>query len=144
MTKLQAVRWFANTVAQQKVVIARNRITNNWMMSTNELRMTIPTNLTYEPDETDILFRNDFIKRYAPAKELLDVTITILHEIGHYFTRFDYDLTEDYILRLHAANMSEYLRIPCERLATDWAIAWLHDLEHLAIAKQFEADFMGK
>lgn len=144
MTKLQAVRWFANTVAQQKVVIARNRVTNNWMMSTNELRMTIPTNLTYESDETDILFRNDFIKRYAPAKELLDVTITILHEIGHYFTRFDYDLTEDYILRLHAANMSEYLRIPCERLATDWAIAWLHNPEHWAIAKQFEADFMGK
>ena len=144
MTKLQAVRWFANTVAQQKVVIARNRVTNNWMMSTNELRMTIPTNLTYESDETDILFRNDFIKRYAPAKELLDITITILHEIGHYFTRFDYDLTEDYILRLHAANMSEYLRIPCERLATDWAIAWLHNPEHWAIAKQFEADFMGK
>lgn len=144
MTQLQAIRKFANTVAQQKVIIARNRVTNNWMMSTNELRMTIPTNLTYEPDETDILFRNDFIKRYAPAKELMDVTITILHEIGHYFTRFDYDVDEDYHLRRAAVNMSEYLHIPCEYLATDWAIAWLHNPEHWAIAKQFEADFMGK
>lgn len=144
MTKLQAVRWFANTVAQQKVVIARNRITNNWMMSTNELRMVIPTDLEYEPEESDNTFRLDFIHRYAPARELMDITITILHEIGHYFTRFDYDMDEDYILRRKASTMSEYLRIPCERLATDWAIAWLHDLEHWAIAKQFEADFMGK
>jgi hypothetical protein len=69
---------------------------------------------------------------------------SVLHEIGHYFTRFDYDVDEDYILRRKASTMSEYILIPCERLATDWAIAWLHDLEHWVIAKQFEADFMGK
>jgi len=144
MTKLQAVRKFANAVAQQKVVIARNHITKNWAMSQDELRMLTPTNFNYEPDEGDEAFRIDFTHRYAPANELMDITITILHEIGHYFTRFDYDADEDYHLRRAAANMSEYLRIPCERLATDWAIAWLHDLEHWAIAKQFEADFMGK
>lgn len=144
MTQLQAIRKFANTVAQQKVVIARNRITKNWAMSQNELRMVIPTNLVYEPDDDDRAFRADFINRYAPAYELTDITITILHEIGHYFTRFDYDCDEDEVLRHKAHDMSEYLRIPCERLATDWAIAWLHDLEHWAIAKQFEADFMGK
>lgn len=144
MTKLQAVRKFANIVANQKVVIARNRITKNWAMSQTELRMVIPTDLEYEPEESDDTFRLDFIHRYAPAQELMDVTITILHEIGHYFTRFDYDTDEDYILRRKASTMSEYILIPCERLATDWAIAWLHDLEHWAIAKQFEADFMGK
>lgn len=144
MTQLQAIRKFANVVAQQKVVIARNHITRNWAMSQDELRMFIPTDFNYKPDESDETFRIDFTYRYAPANELMDITITILHEIGHYFTRFDYDVDEDYRLRRAAADMSEYLRIPCERLATDWAIAWLHDLEHWAIAKQFEADFMGK
>ena len=144
MTKLQAVRKFANAVAQQRVVIARNHITRNWAMSQDELRMLIPTDFNYEPDEDDEAFRIDFTYRYAPANELMDITITILHEIGHYFTRFDYDVDEDYRLRRAAADMNEYLHIPCERLATDWAIAWLHDLEHWAIAKQFEADFMGK
>lgn len=144
MTQLQAIRKFANTVAQQKVVIARNRITKNWAMSQDELRMLIPTDFNYEPDESDEAFRIDFTYRYAPANELMDVTITILHEIGHYFTRFDYDVDEDYRLRRSAADMSEYLRIPCERLATDWAIMWLRSPEHWAIAKQFEADFMGE
>ena len=89
-------------------------------------------------------FRTDFIARYAPACELSDITITIIHEIGHYFTRNEYDHDEDYELRRRANGMADYLCLPCEQLATDWAIAWLHDLEHWAIAKQFEADFMGK
>lgn len=72
MTQLQAVRKFAAEVAEQKVIIARQRLHNNWAMCIRmfdtELRMMVPTNFNYEADESDRAFRKDFIARYAPHK----------------------------------------------------------------------------
>ena len=48
MTQLQAVRKFAAEVAEQKVIIARQRVHNNWAMCvdlfSDEIRMKIPDN----------------------------------------------------------------------------------------------------
>lgn len=148
MTQLQAVRKFANAVAEQKVIIARQRIVNNWAMCINffsdEIRMKIPTNFNYKPDAVDIEFRKDFIARYSPARGFSNVTLAILHEIGHAKTKWDGgNMFEEVKQRNRVKNMKEYMMLESERRATDWAIQWLYSAEHRRLAKQFEKEFFG-
>lgn len=143
MTKLQAIRNFVNTVAQQKVIIARNRLCNNWAMTytTGKPRIELPSNLNYVPDDSDKAFRENFISRCPSASEFSNVTLMLLHEIGHWFTRFDFDEMEDMKQRFMVETDDEYMNLPCEYLATEWAIAWIDTEEHKPIARQFEKNF---
>lgn len=147
MTQLQAVRKFAAEVAEHKVVIARNRIDKNWAMcislTTDEMRMEVPTDFNYRPEYADLLFRKDFIARYAPAKGFSNVTLAILHEIGHEKTKYDIDWKADNRKKRNAKGQKEYMLVESERRATDWAIQWLYSADHRRLAKQFEKEFFG-
>lgn len=147
MTQLQAIRKFASDVAEHKVVIPRQRLHNNWAMSTcswsDECRLKIPQNFNYKSDAIDIEFRRDFIARYAPARGFSNTTLSILHEIGHYRTRQEIDDWQDYKKRQRVKTQKEYMMLESERRATDWAIQWLYSAEHRRLAKQFEKEFFG-
>lgn len=146
MTKLQAVRAFVTIVLKQDVVIARHRLDDNWGMNIAEKtpRLSIPSNFNYKDDENDEMFYENFISRYSAAKEFNPITLAILHECGHWETRNEINWWFDDMLRNTAVTMEDYLCIPSERKATAWAIKWLKNKKHRAIAKQFEEYFFQK
>ena len=140
MTKLQAIRWFADFVADDHVFITRS---DDWSSSMYDRhpRITIPYDLT-KHDEGDRLFRIDFVKRCPLARGFADVTLSILHEIGHHFHREEFIFMTD-VKEYEEAEGMEHFKFPCEVVATDWAIAWLQNPQNRKIAKEFEKDFFG-
>lgn len=147
MTQLQAVRKFAAVAADHPVIIARERLKNNWAMcvypENDECRMMVPSDFNYTSDVGDGLFRKDFVARYNPGRGFSNTTLVILHEIGHYKTRKEIDWANDAILRRRVHGQKEYMMLESERRATDWAIQWLYNKEHRRLAKQFEKEFFG-
>ena len=140
MTKLQAIRKFASDVAERKVTIARWR--RYWAMDVNESvpRLVLPLDPDAKDDD-DKAFRANFVMRCPLAKGFADVTISILHEVGHYFTK-EY-LTLEYYAEADNVSSNDYFNIEAEYKATQWAIEWLQDAEHRKIAKAFEKEYFG-
>lgn len=140
MTRLQAIRKFADIVAGEHVICSYAM--DMWAMSMidSHPRLMLPRNL-FENDEDDKLFRKDFIKRCPMARGFANVTLSILHEIGHHFHREEYIFTDYEVYE--RANGAEHFKIPCEIVATNWAIEWLQDPFHRKIAKAFEHEFFG-
>lgn len=136
MGKVTAIRNFASLVAGERVTISRNRI--GWSASMSEMRITLPANLM-ENDELDKLFRKDFINRCPLAQGFANVTLSILHEIGHIFHREEYIFFD--AKEYSKVHGEEHYRLLPEVVATDWAIAWLQDPAHRKQAKAFEKEF---
>ncbi len=110
-------------------------------------------------DELTKDFRRDFTRRCPLAKGFADITITLLHELGHFYTdkesrkvwsiadrlrelgrlRLDYWTKK---IDIHQLQIAYYL-FPDEKMATDWAIEWLKDPAHRKIAKAFEKKFFA-
>lgn len=136
MTKVQVIRQFANTVANERVIIAKER--DQWSINVNQIppRLILPHDLN-ENDEIDKMFRADFIQRYPSARGFANVTISILHELGHHFTREIYLNTD----KSEGDTMEEHLALPAEVIATEWAINWLKDPINRKIAKAFEKEY---
>lgn len=102
-------------------------------------------------DEGQREFRRNITMRDASLRGFSDVTLSLLHELGHFETEddvpFGYDRFKaqkqyrkwcgDDIVKI---NMM-YFSLPDEWLATQWAIDWLSDEENRKRAKQFERDF---
>lgn len=139
MTRLQAIRKFADYVAGEHVIISRDE---DWAfsMADPKPRLLVPFDLT-KNDEGDKEFRYDFVERCPLARGFANVTISILHEIGHHFHREEYIFC-DYN-EYENAKSFDHFRLPCEMVATDWAIAWLQDAQNRKVAKQFEHEFFG-
>lgn len=142
MTKLQAIRKFAEYVAGQHVFLYRSP-DDDWefSMSFSKPHIGIPTHLM-RIDEGDKLYRKYFIEHCPMGRGFAHVTISILHEIGHHFNREIYLFETDPIEYENAHGYDHY-NFPCERVATEWAYEWLKDPEHRRVAKQFEKDFFG-
>lgn len=139
MTKLQALRKFADYAAGTHVICTRS---DDWAMAMTDSkpRLLVPHDLD-KNDDGDKLFRFDFVARCPLARGFSNVTISILHEIGHHFNRESYITTDS---EQYDASIGYFhFMLPCEMDATDWAIEWLQDPEHRRIAKQFERDFFG-
>ena len=136
MTKIQVIRRFANTVANERVIIAKER--DQWSINVDQTppRLILPKDLN-ENDETDKMFRADFIRRYASAQGFANVTLSILHELGHYFTREIYLNAE----KSEGDTMEEHLTLPAEVVATEWAIRWLKESINRKTAKAFEKEY---
>ena len=101
-------------------------------------RLILPPDLN-QNDEGDKAFRKDFIERCPMARGFANVTLSILHEIGHHFNREAYifsDANED--------DYESHFALPYEIVATDWAIEWLQDSEHRKQAKAFERIYFQK
>lgn len=139
MTKLQALRKFADEVAGEHVICNRDE---DWGMSLCDQhpRLIVPKDLD-KNDEGDKEFRIDFTERCPLARGFANVTISILHEIGHHFHREEYIFcdAEEY----ENAHGFDHFKLPCEMVATDWAITWLQDPDHRKLAKQFERNYFG-
>lgn len=106
----------------------------------------------YKDDQGGKLFRKDFEKRCPIGKGFADITISILHEMGHTITQKD--LPEDYnrfiaLKRVYQKGITDternirYFSMLDETLATDWAIKWLQNPENRKIAKTFEKKFFA-
>lgn len=146
MTKLQAIRNFCSYVCEQKVTIARDKYSNsNWGMYPFEKnpRLKIPQNLTCKSDSYDKMFRANFIERCPLAQGFSNITLVLLHECGHWATRSILDIIEYDKMNKKASTMNEYMAIPWEHLATEWAICWLYSPVNRQSAKQFEKNYFN-
>jgi hypothetical protein len=144
MTKLQAIREFINCVAGEHVTIARERCDcGNWAMDIDSStpRLILPKDFEYR-DELDKEFRKDFTTRCPLAKGFSDVTLTILHEFGHWFNRNVVDIVVYSAMVRDETN--DYFANPYEVLATQWAICWLLCPDNRKTAKAFEKHFFGR
>lgn len=138
MTKLQAIRWFASEVAGEYVTLARQRDDWSISMADSKPRLILPHNLNQNEIE-DKMFRADFVKRCPMAQGFANVTLSILHELGHHFNR-EAVICAD---KLVGDNMKEHLKLPHEVIATDWAINWLQNKENRRTIKKFEKIYFG-
>ena len=146
MTKLQAIRWFMQQVLSEPTTIAKNRFQefNFGMDIINPTpRLVLPSNLDSKPDEVDRIFRKDFVTRCPLAKGFSNITITLLHECGHWETRSIMDIITYDKMKNEARGMKEYIAIPWEHLATEWALCWLSSPYNRKCAKQFERKYFG-
>ena len=146
MTKLQAIRFFMNYVLEDKIVIAKDKFeTTNFGMDVlnSTPRLKLPRNLNFKPDACDKAFRKDFTDRCPMAKGFSSITITLLHECGHWATRSIMDIVEYEKMHSQVCSQEEYMQIPWEHLATEWAICWLYSPINRKIAKMFERFYFG-
>lgn len=140
MTKLQAIRKFADIVAEEHVIICRERDVWSMCMADNKPRLILPVDID-AIDNDDRIFRNDFIRRCPLARGFAHVTLSILHEIGHHFNREIYIFSD--IVENEDETTEEHIKLPYEIVATDWAINWLQNPTNRKIAKQFEKEYFG-
>jgi hypothetical protein len=146
MTKLQAIRWFANQLTETPVTIARQRLVDNWGMDLHPgnktPRLLIPKDLLTD-DENDKLFRKNMESISKVTKGFSNVTLAILHEYGHWETRSVFDVIAYHKINRDVYTMEQYMKNPFEQIATQWAVCWLQQHKNRAIAKQFEKFFFG-
>lgn len=103
----------------------------------------------FTKDDCGKAFRKDFVTRCSLARGFSDVTLSLLHEIGHAMTKaFVPPMTkeiEDYNNKVENLEMCDvyplYFNLTNEHMATDWAIEWLKVTENRRIAKNFEKKF---
>ena len=95
-------------------------------------------------------FSKDFFERCPSARGFASVTISLLHELGHFTAQQEFEgydrgraLAELREKFPPATINFEYFKLPDEKTATDWAINWLSDPEHRKIAKAFEKKFFA-
>lgn len=146
MTKLQAIRHFTTFVLSEKVTIARDRFMGSnfgmCILSSNP-RLKLPDSLDYPLDEYDKAFRKNFVERCPLARGFSSITLTLLHECGHWATRSIIDIVEYEKWNKRVTSQEEYMEIPWEHLATEWAICWLHSPANRKAAKAFEKAYFG-
>ena len=141
ITKLRAIRLFMNTIVGQQVIFTRERFEGSNMAMgiwDNVPRLKLPSKIDHPFDEMDKEFRRDFIKRCPMAQGFATITLELLHECGHWKTR---EVINSVIYNRQVEkvdNQKDYMMIPYEHLATDWAIAWLQNPANRGLAKFFE------
>ena len=99
-------------------------------------------------------FTSDFRRRCSIGKGFTGITLSLLHEMGHFATEEKCKKDNPDYCRGMAIfeaqckaktnkelNEKYYFRLPDETYATEWAIEWLKDAEHRKIAKAFERKF---
>ena len=146
MTKLQAIRWFANQITTSPVTIASQRLKDNWGMDLNPYnkapRLLIPADF-HTNDEMDKQFRRNIVSRCKLTQGFSNVTLAILHEYGHWETRSVFDIIAYDKIKQKCDSMEDYMANPFEHIATQWAICWLQVPQNRKLAKEFEKYFFG-
>ena len=136
------------------VVKSSNSNDMNSFISIDDFEIIVPRwrTVEYKNDIGGKMFRKDFVKRCPMAKGFADVTLALLHEVGHQMTVKDIptDYRRSVALRKIAINTSDpykrcmkYFSLIDELLATNWAINWLKNAENRKLAKQFEKQFFA-
>lgn len=106
-------------------------------------------------DDGMLLFRNYWTERVPMLKQFANITLTLLHELGHLetsdevrktFSFKDRHLLWETIDLLYNDDIEKnykYFAMPDEASATMWGINWLADTNHQIIVKEFEKNFMA-
>jgi hypothetical protein len=101
------------------------------------------------------VFRSYWTKKSAMLKGFSNITLSLLHELGHFETADEIRKTfthEDRFLamiEIHhnykdcASVNNAYFQMPDETAATEWAIEWLSNPENRKKAKAFEKKFFA-
>lgn len=115
------------------------------------LKILVPNwkKVDFTKDDCGKAFRKDFVTRCSLARGFSDVTLSLLHEIGHAMTKtFVPPMRaeiEEYNKKVENLEMCDvyplYFNLTNEHMATDWAIEWLKVAENRRIAKDFEKKF---
>ena len=146
MTKLQAIRWFSNFASCDNIIITKEKYEGtNFAMGIGDKhpRLKLPKDLNAPYDLGDKLFRKNFVERCPMAKGFSTVTLALLHECGHWHTRFILNMTVYTKMVENVESYEAYFDIPYERIATEWAICWLSDPFNRKMAKIFEKQYFG-
>lgn len=145
MGKLKEIRNFVEDVTGVRPVIYKKR--DDWatyLCGKERMEMSVPANFD-ERDDRDHAFRKNFCDRCSIAKGFSNVTLSILHECGHFMTQEIFCFGAYAKYRDNAGtDMTEYMAIPYEMIATQWAICWLNNPANRKIAKRFEKKFFKK
>lgn len=145
MTQEQAICWFASEVLDEPVTTTRRILWEGFNFGINIFnttpRLVIPKDLNCKHDEDDQAFRKNFVTRCPLARGFSAVTTSILHECGHWATRSLMDITVYKQMKNEASSQEQYMKIPWEHLATDWAICWLYSPKNRKLAKEFERKY---
>ena len=117
----------------------------------DEITILIPNwkKVDFSKDDGGKAFRKDFVNRFPSARGFSDVTLSLLHEIGHTMTKAFVppmnDEIDEYNAKVQNLEMCDvyplYFALTDERMATDWAINWLKNAENRKLAKKFEKKF---
>lgn len=96
-------------------------------------------------------FRHNVIMRDPSMNGFSNLTLSLLHELGHFETEskvpcgYNRDKAEKLIDERGKGDYTKinlmYFNLPDEWLATQWAIEWLSNTENRKKAKQFEREF---
>lgn len=151
MKRMQVIRRFVSEMAKETVLVVNDKEYCAFTGTSEKYSMIgVPTHrLIVELKDSDIkLFRKDFVSRYSSARGFATITLVLAHEIGHIKTNSIYCPDEETEnaekqMREEVETQEEYMKIPSEYGATEWAIEWLRDANHRALAKQFEKDFFN-
>lgn len=134
---LKLIQEFATIMMGETVSIWENP--DGWCCFTFNRHCTIG----YDP--ADINAENDPYFRKAchiinpETDKVLDITLTIAHELGHWATRKKYNQNKElkkYKLAADEATPEEYPFLEAERAATEWGIAWI--MAHPTFVSEFE------
>ena len=99
------------------------------------------------------LFRAYWTKKVPMLKGFSNITLTLLHELGHLETSeaireaFSFEMRQltwfaiDNKCDNEAEKNFKYFKMPDEAAATNWGINWLSNAENRKIAKHFEKEF---
>jgi hypothetical protein len=105
--------------------------------------------------ESSKIFRAYWVERCPMLKGFSDVTISLLHELGHLETNdeirpdFPVAMREIALMGIEERFDNDvdrnrmYFALPDEKAATEWAIKWLSDAENRKKAKTFEKKFFA-
>ena len=102
-------------------------------------------------EEDQQAFRRECIRRNKHAQDFADITLTLLHELGHFETRklvpVEFDRDEalaaiDDNLPMDKQNALYFCMVD-EALATDWGMDWLREERNRKIARDFEKKFFS-
>lgn len=152
---MMIIRQFVNAVVRERVSLINDNEYCAMATYSGRAHYSRPTigipknNLLGElSDEETKTFRRDFVRRYLGAQGFANITLVLLHEIGHIKTGEQYWPTKqaedlDFMRRAEVRSQEEYMKIPSEYGATEWAITWLQTPDNRAMAKRFERQFFN-
>lgn len=101
------------------------------------------------------VFRSYWTNKSAMLKGFSDITLSLLHELGHFETadeiRKTFTTADRFFMMIENREKykdcvslnNAYFQMPDETAATEWAIKWLSNPENRKIAKAFEKKFFA-
>ena len=117
----------------------------------DEIRISYNYSELASPDPADIEFARNFHLRAPFSVGFSDLTLSLLHELGHFETESNlptYYNRDECLAQIDRWETKDkrviqllYCSLPDEYLATQWAINWLADPENRKKAKKFEKKF---